>query len=499
MNRKIYFPVVLTLACLASGPLPAADAPLPASAAGIPLANPAPNPPVSLAALRQGERWGELQAAASGLLSTDPANAEAHAAVVEALWRQGRAPEAVAAAEKARAAKADSAALRLSLASAWSLLARWSDVTQTLAADLDPATASADALLLAGIALREQGQADAARLHLETLTRRYPADRRGWINLARLELAANRPAQVLGALQPLSTESVEVLYLKARAQSLGGQTQAAIATITQALEKEPERASFYALRASQLANLQEWTAAARDIHTALLLGARGAEDYLLACEAARMLDDGEALAGYARAGLSAYPQRVEFPLHLVRALRQQGQLQESLTLLAAAQKKFPDNTTLVLESAVSQSMLGQDAAVVATLTPLLASQPLAQAYALRAYAWWRMGDQAHADDDAVNALVLDPGQVNAMLVQARIALLRNQLPRAAESCRKALARAPALAWAYTTCGEVALVQEQRDEARRLVERALLLSPEDAEARQLRDRLRDATTRSGDQP
>jgi predicted Zn-dependent protease len=479
------------LACLASASLPAADVPLPAP---VTLTS-----SVALAELRHGERWGELQAAATIILGADAANAEAHAALVEALWRQGRAPEAVAAAEKARAASADSAALRLSLASAWSLLARWSDVTQTLAADLDPATASADALLLAGIAQREQGQLDAARQRLEILTRRYPADRRGWVNLARLELGVNRPAQALGALQHLSTESVEVLYLKARAQALGGQSQVAIATITQALEKAPERASFYALRASLLANLQEWPAAARDIHTALLLGARGAEDYLLACEAARMLGDGGALASYARAGLVAHPRRIEFPVQLARALREQGKLQESLTLLTAAQKAFPDNTTLVLESAVSQSMLGRDADVVTTLTPLLAQQPLAQAYALRAYAHMRLGLQARADEDATNALALDPGQVNALLVQARIALLQQQVPRAATACQKALGRAPALAWAYTTCGEVAMVQEKTDDARRLVERALLLSPEDAEARQLRDRLRDTSPGSGGQP
>ena len=212
-----------------------------------------------------------------------------------------------------------------------------------------------------------------------------------------------------------------------------------------------------------------------------------------------MLGDGGALASYARAGLVAHPRRIEFPVQLARALREQGKLQESLTLLTAAQKAFPDNTTLVLESAVSQSMLGRDADVVTTLTPLLAQQPLAQAYALRAYAHMRLGLQARADEDATNALALDPGQVNALLVQARIALLQQQVPRAATACQKALGRAPALAWAYTTCGEVAMVQEKTDDARRLVERALLLSPEDAEARQLRDRLRDTSPGSGGQP
>lgn len=491
MKRTNPFPLLLTLACLTSGTVAATDVPLPVAAAS--------STAITLSGLQQAARWGELRAAASSLLLADPANAAAHAALVEALWRQGRAPEAVAAAEKARAANADSAALRLSLASAWSLLARWSDVTQTLAPDLDPATASAEVLLLAGIALREQGQFDAARQRLEALTRRYPDDRRGWINLARLELVANRPAQAVSALQHLPADLVEALYLKARAQSVNGQNPAAIATITQALEKAPERASFYALRASLLADLQEWPAAARDIHTALLLGARGAEDYLLACEAARMLGDGDALAGYARAGLSAHPRRVEFPLQLARALREQGKLEESLTLLSAARQIFPDNTALVLESAVSQSVQGRDAEVVATLTPLLAQQPLAQAYALRAYAHLRLGQQARADEDAANALALDPGQVNALLVQARLALQQHQLSRAAVSCQKALGRAPALAWAYTTCGEVALVQEKADDARRLVERALLLSPEDAEARQLRDRLREAAPHSGGQP
>ena len=354
-------------------------------------------------------------------------------------------------------------------------------------------------MLLAGIALREQGQYDAARVLLQALTRRYGGDRRGWVNLARLELLANRPAEALAAIGHLPADSAEALYLAARAQALNGQAPAAITTITKALAKAPQRASFYALRASLLANLQEWPAASRDIYTALQLGAWDAEDYLLACETARMLGDREALAAYARAGLSAHPRRVEFPLQLARALREQGKGQGGLSLLAAARQAFPGNASLVLETAVSQSALGRDADVVATLTPLLEKQPLPQAYAMRAYARFRLGDLARADEDAANALALDPGQATALLVQARVALAQHQLPRAGSACQRALGKAPALAWAYTTCGEVALADARPDDARQLLERALLLAPQDAEALQLRERLRAGVRAPGDKP
>lgn len=479
---------LLTLACLVSGTLPAADMPAPSAVAAVPASTVEESPLVSLAALRQRERWGEVRVLARTLLRETPASPEAHAALVEALWRQGRVTEALAAAEAAHAARADSPGLRLAQAGAFSLLARWADVTRTLAPDLALATASPDALLLAGIALREQGQPDAARPLLESLTRRFPADRRGWINLARLELQANRPAPALAALSGLPADADEVLFLKARAQSLNGQAPAAVATLTAALALAPHRASLYALRASVLANLQQWPEAARDIHTALLLGAHEAGDYLLACEAARMLQDADAHAAYARAGMAAYPQRVDFPLQLARALREQGKVAEALASLDAALTHFPLHAALVMERALSQSMLGRDADVVATLSPLLAREPLAPAYALRAYAWLRQGQPARADEDALNALALDPSQATALLVQARVALLQQQVPRATDACRRALSRAPMLAWAYTTCGEVAMRQDRHDEARRLVAQALLLSPQDAEALQLQERL-----------
>lgn len=488
MNRIHSCRYLLTLACLASGALPAADMPVPSAAAASPVGTAVASPLDTLSGLRQRERWGEVRVLARALLKDAPASPDAHAALVEALWRQGRLTEALAAAEAARAARADSAALRLAQAGALSLLARWPDVTQTLAPDLEKATASPDALLLAGIALREQGRSDAARPLLDAMTRRFPADRRGWINLARLEVQAKRPAQALAALSGLPANDDEVLFLKAQAQSLAGQVPAAIASLTAALAQAPHRASLYALRASLLANVQQWPDAARDIHTALLLGAHAAGDYLLACEAARMLQDADAHAAYARAGIGAYPQRVEFPLQLARALREQGKVADALASLEAALTRFPGHASLVMEMALSQSMLGRDADVVATLSPLLAREPLAPAYALRAYAWLHQGQHARADEDAANALALDPSQANALLVQARVALLQQKVPRANEACRRALSRAPMLAWAYTTCGEVALQQDRRDEARRLVAQALLLSPQDAEALQLRERL-----------
>lgn len=471
----------------------------PGSAAGVLLLALLPAGPAcagtDLADLRHAQRWPELKAAAQAALNVDAGDPDAIAAMVDALWHEGRAPQALAIAATARARGHDSAALRLAEAGAWSLLGRWSDVTHTLAPDLpggDP-----EVLLLVALALREQGRLEEARPILVTLTRRRPADRRAWINLARLELQAGQAAAAIAALRqlPAPADTPEALLLTARAQRLGRDPAAAVATVTRALAAAPERASLYALRAQALADLQSWPEAARDIHTALQLGARAAADYLLACESARQLGDTEALAGYARAGLAAHPQQAEFALQLAHALRELGRLEEADGLLARAQAGFPDDASLALEHALVQMALGRNDAVVATLDPVLARRPGAEAYALRGYAWLRRGEPVRAGEDAGNALALEPGHPTALLVQARVALAEGRPERAEAPCRQALARAPALAWANTTCGEVALAQGRADAARALADRALQLSPQDAEALALRDKLRQRATGS----
>lgn len=451
----------------------------------------------SLSSLRQQQHWTELRLEARAALARAPADAEAHAALVEALWRGGALGEALAAAGKAQASAADSAALRRSEASVLALRGQWEEVARLLAEDADAADAPRETLLLAGMALREQGRLDDARRYLARLTQQEPAAPRGWLQLARLEQAARRPAAAQAALERLpaaARNSNEALYLMARGQADGGQAQAAVATLTRALAQAPLRASLYALRARQLANLQAWPEAAGDIHSALLLGTSAAEDYLLACEAARMLDDTEALAAYARAGMDTHPQRVEFPLQLARALRGLGQAEQARTLLEKRVKDFPANTALVLELALAQAAEGRQQDVVNTMDTLLAKQPSAQGYALRAFARLRLGDLARANEDAGNALVLEPGLANALLVQARVSLARGEPARAEARCRQALARAPQLAWAHTTCGEVALALGKADAARALAEQALRLSPDDAEALRLKEQLKTTGVR-----
>lgn len=448
--------------------------------------------PDTLASLRQQQRWMELRLEARATLARAPADAEAYAALVEALWRGGALTEAIATAEQARAAGVDSAALRQAQASALALRGEWAAVTRLLASDAAVAGVVPDTLLLHGIALREQGRLDDARQALSRFTQGQPASARGWLQLARVELLAGKPAAAQAALNRLPESARakdEALYLTARLQADGGQAQAAVATLTRALEQAPLRASLYALRARQLANLQAWPEAAQDIHSALLLGASAAEDYLLACEAARMLDDTEALAAYARAGMAAHPQRAEFPLQRARALRGLGDATQARTLLEKGVKDFPANTALVLELALAQAAEGRHQDVVNTLDALLVKQPSAQAYALRAYARLHLGDLVRAGEDAGNALALEPGLTNALLVQARVALARGEPALAEAPCRQALARAPELAWAHTTCGEVALALGQADTARALAEKALRLSPQDVEALRLKEQLK----------
>lgn len=446
----------------------------------------------TLASLRQQQRWTELRLEARATLTRAPADAEAHAALVEALWRGGALTEAMIAAEKARAAGADSAALRLAQAHVFALSGHWDRVTQLLTPDVEAASATPESLLLAGMALCEQGRLEDARRYLVRLTQREPTATRGWLQLARLELTARRPAAAQAALEQLpaaARNGDDALYLTARLQADDGQPQAAMATLTRALGQAPLRASLYALRARQLANLQAWPEAARDIHSALLLGASAAEDYLLACEAARMLDDTEALAAYARAGMADHPQRAEFPLQLARALRGLEKAGQARALLEKSVKDFPANSALALELALAQAAEGRQQDVVKTLDTLLAKQPSAQGYALRAYARLHLGDLARAHEDAGNALALEPGLANALLVQARVALARGEPVLAEAPCRQALARAPELAWANTTCGEVALALGKVDAARALTEQALRLSPQDAEALSLKEKLK----------
>lgn len=443
----------------------------------------------TLASLRAEERWAELRMEARATLAQSPRDPAAHAALVEALWRGGNLAGALAAASAARQLGVDSPALRLGEATALALRERWPEVTRALGKDAEAADAPAATLLLAAAALRTQGRPGEARLALQRLLQREPGHRPARLELARVELAARRPKEALsalGALAPAATTS-ETLALTARAQADLGQPREAVATLTRALERAPLRASLYAQRARQLANLQAWPEAARDIHSALLLGAGSAEDYLLACEAARMLDDTEALAAYARAGMGAHPLRPEFPLQLARALRGLGEAGKARELLGQGMKQFPGNNALRLELALAHAADGRQQDVVTTLEPLLAQQPSAQAYALRAYARLRLGDLDRAQEDAGNALVLDPGLANALLVQARVALARGEPARAEPPCRQALARAPGLAWAHTTCGEVALALGKPDAARALAEQALRLSPQDAEALQLKEK------------
>lgn len=451
----------------------------------------------SLPSLREQQRWTELRLEARATLARAPADAEAHAALVEALWRGGALADALAAAASARAAGADSAALRASEARVLSLRGQWAAVARLLAADATAADAPASTLLLAGTALRETDRLDEARRLLARLTQLAPEMSAGWLERARVELAARQPIAALATLDQLPAadrDGADALLLAARAQADSGAAPAAVATLTRALGQAPMRASLYALRAHQLANLQAWPEAARDIHSALLLGARAAEDYLLACEAARMLDDTEALAAYARAGMGAHPQRPEFPLQLARALRGLGQPAKAVELLGPRLKDFPGNSALALEQALAQAAEGRQQDVVATLDPLLARQPSGQGYALRAYARLRLGELNRANEDAGNALVLEPGLPTALLVQARVALARGEPARAEAPCRQALALAPALAWAHTTCGEVALALGKADAARALAEQALRLSPQDAEALQLRERLQNKGAR-----
>lgn len=480
-TRCRWLALALPVLALALSCAPAcADATLPAAATD------------TLASLHQQQRWMELRLEASATLARDPADAAAHAALVEALWRGGALTEALDAAARARAAGADSLALRLSQAHVLILRERCDEATRLLAPDAEAANATQETLWLAAVALRGQGRLDEARRYLSRLTQQEPAATRGWLQLARLELAARRPAAAQAALDRLpasARQSVAALSLTARLQADGGQAQAAVATVTRALEQAPQRASLYALRARQLANLQAWPEAARDIHSALLLGASAAEDYLLACEAADMLDDNEALAAYARAGMAAHPQRADFPLQRARALRALGDAGQARTLLENSVKAFPANTALVLELALAQAAENHHQEVVKTLDTLLAKQPSAQGYALRAYARLHLGDLARAGEDAGNALALEPGLPNALLVQARVALARGVPAQAEAPCRQALARAPALAWAHTTCGEVALALGNTDAARALTEQALRLSPQDAEALRLKEQLK----------
>lgn len=443
----------------------------------------------TLTSLRAEERWLELRLEARATLAQSPRDAEAYAALVEALWRGGDLAGALASAASARGLGLDSPRLRLSEATALALLGRWPQVTQALGGDPTASEAPADTLLLAARALREQGRPDEARVPLRRLLQREPGNDAARLELARVELAARRPAEALVILREMrpAAAGAEALYLTARAQADSGQPRDAAATLTRALERQPQRASLYALRARQLANLQAWPEAARDIHSALLLGARAPEDYLLACEAARTLEDNEALAGYARAGMDAHPQRAEFPLQLARALRGLGAPAKARELLSLRVKDFPGNGALALELALAQAAEGLQQDVVATLDPLLARQPSAQGYALRAYARLQLGTLDRAAEDAGNALVLDPGLPTALLVQARVALARGDTTRAEASCRQALARAPGLTWANTTCGEVALALGKTDAARALADQALRLSPQDAEALKLKER------------
>lgn len=446
----------------------------------------------TLASLRQQQRWMELRLEARAILAQAPTDADAHAALVEALWHGGALTAALASADRARAAGADSAALRLAQSNALALRGRWDEVARLMAADADAPGAAAETVWLAGMALHEEGRLDDARRYFNRFTQQEPAAARGWLQLARLELAARQPAAAQAALNKLpagARNSDAALYLTARLQADAGQAQAAVATLTHALEKAPLRARLYALRARQLANLQAWPEAARDIHSALLLGTSAAEDYLLACEAARMLDDTEALAAYARAGMDAHPQRSEFPLQLARALRGLGNAGQARTLLDKSVQDFPGNTALVLELALAQAAEDKQQDVVSTLDALLAKQPSAQGYALRAYARLRLGDLVRANEDAGNALVLEPGLANALLVQARVALARGEPVLAEAPCRQVLARAPGLVWAHTTCGEVALALGRAESALVQAEQALRLSPQDADALRLQESIK----------
>lgn len=274
----------------------------------------------------------------------------------------------------------------------------------------------------------------------------------GLFRVAQLHHRAGRLAEselIYRKVLDVNPRHAGALQFLALALHQGGQQDAALALIADALEQAPDDPQAH-------------------YHHGLILEGMGRLD--------------EAMAQY-QAALARAPGHPEARCNLAAAWLAQGRAAEALAGYDALLADRPDFEPARIGRANALAELGELEAALAAYDAVLAAHPdAAAAIANRGLALHRLGRRDEAAACFARALALAPDNPELRMNQANLDREAGRLDDAIAGYRVALAQAPRLAQAWLNLGHAQRERGEDAEARASFDRAVALRPQSAEAR-----------------
>jgi tetratricopeptide (TPR) repeat protein len=434
--------------------------------------------------------WEEVYARAANGIVTDPDNVQLHRALVGSLRHLGAVKAARTAVARALSRFPGDGGLLTERAWLFALAADWSHAQTDASMAVATGTNPGEALLILGIAQREQGMPTDALTTFSRLLQLTPNAPGALINRGSLLVGAGRITEGLQDLEraiALAPSLPESYLARGTAHLRNGALQLALDDFNRVLAISPGNLIAILSRATVLTQLGNAVGARRDLQLAATIRPGDSRVAAAACRLADGGGDWAQSAACAEKVLVSSPDNLPAWRQLAKARLGAGDLQGAIAAYDALMRLEPTEWRHRLEQATVHLLQNDYANATADCTTVIDQQPIPLAYALRALARLRTGDR-RAEDDCANALLLDRAEPTALLVRANLALQRNDAVAAVADCERVMRRSPTLPWGMVTCGNAHYQTGDLPTATTYANRAIALLPKDPEALDLMARI-----------
>jgi tetratricopeptide (TPR) repeat protein len=446
---------------------------------------------------------GETDEAISGLrvlVDADRSDVHGWQALVQTLWRAGRAEEALGLLRNAIEADPDHLALYPLIAPLYTAMGQPDHAERTLREFVEQSSSATAYLELANFYTRRQDEEHVLKLFAEAreafpqnrMLRKFHTETLAWFGhiagaqaeferfeedfpddpnieylRARIELAEGKPATAAARLQKLMPEldQAATQFWLGQALEATGDRAGAERRYALALVRDPSDPALYPPLIRLAERRGDWRTVAA---TAQLLVRRAPallDAWTALITALVNLGDGKSAERLARACVEVFKDRVEARLLLARALRAKGEHEAALEQLAEAGERFGRTPELDAERALTLGAGDRLEQAVAVAREALRTSPdspeLHLALAALLFQLSRADEGAHAVD---RALELDPGEPVPLKIRAEFRASTGRLDGARKDCERYLMLRPDDPTVHFTLGVVHAKSGRTDQA-----------------------------------
>lgn len=324
------------------------------------------------------------------------------------------------------------------------------------------------------------GKTDSAEKELQKLTRQRPNDRAIRVEMARLQVYKNRPAEALKTLQDIDSADgdSDIYEIRAVAYALKNDIPAALAAFNKALETGGPRTSVLVSLARVYAQVGRYDEAKVQIERARTQDPTNRKILGVLVDIQDALGDIDGALRTCDAALKAAPDDISVLYRKGLLYQKQGHYQNCIALaekIIALSPNRPEGHRLKGINLFHQKHTA-DALASLQKSLALSPQPSVSDYYYLALVHFERNEAEQAAGKIQQALDIMPsfGQGRALL--ALILLKKNRNDDALNEARKAVAQDEDNAFAYNVLGSVCLAKGLFDEGVGALSRAIALDP-----------------------